>query len=207
VPQLSAGPLGGNLKMARPIARYIRLTEETNALDYLKQAGEHIERTEEDSSAWKWVVLCLHSALYGFAICTVHGTDYDRVTYIAKSGQKKLIGFDEALKRAQDPNWMIQTMMSKPLKITDDQRRSILILKKEFRDKFEHFIPKSWSIEIHGFPQIAMDVLQVIRFLALDTGNYVLFNQTHRRNVRSIVFKAMRTLKNSRLHQESELIK
>ena len=193
--------------MVEPKAQFIRLTEETNALDYLRQAGEHIKRTEEDPTAWKWVVLCLHSALYGFAICTVHGTDYDRVTYQTKSGKKKLIGFDEALKRAQDPQWMTQTVLSKTLILTDDQRRSIMILKKRFRDNFEHFIPKSWSIEIHGFPQIAMDVLQVIKFLALETGNYVLFNQTHRRDVKSIVFNAMRTLKNSQLHKESELIK
>jgi hypothetical protein len=35
---------------------------------------------------------------------------------------------------------------------------------KEFRDEFGHFKPKGWSVEASGFPQIATDVLEVIRF-------------------------------------------
>ncbi|MGD0037258.1 MAG: hypothetical protein ABSC53_08205 [Bacteroidota bacterium] len=188
--------------MIKAEPKYIRFTEETNAIDYLRQSGYHIARTEKDSSAWKWVILCLHGALYGFAICAVRCTDYGRVTYTTKSGDQKLIRFDEALKRAQDTNWMTQTILSKPLQLTDDQRHAIRILKKIFRDNFEHFIPKGWSIEIHGFPQIAMNVLEVINFLALDTGNYVLFDQPLRHEVKSIISEAMNYLSNSQFHKE-----
>ena len=54
------------------------------------------------------------------------------------------------------------------------RRESLIeILTSVFRNNFEHYIPKLWSIEIHGLPRITIDVLDVISFLALETGNYV----------------------------------
>jgi hypothetical protein len=59
--------------------KWIRFTEETNALDYLERAGEFIKQTESNPSAWKWVILALHGALYGFAIAACKHTDYQSV--------------------------------------------------------------------------------------------------------------------------------
>lgn len=46
--------------------KWLRFTAETNALDFLEQAGQFIQQTEPDIVAWKWVSLSLHGALYGF---------------------------------------------------------------------------------------------------------------------------------------------
>ena len=268
--------------------KWLRLTEETNALDYLETAVGFIRETEKNRLAWKWVVLSLHSALYGFAICACQGTDYENVTtktnkgsslfsvgdfidlpaFVAKlrtqqdpiskflwnqfsgptqevlksatstpaeqklalvqaldnilkgvliyepvrfagvalsqetnelksqnpigkdlirlnrllledayplqiakkKGEEKLISFDEALKRCQEPKCMNMLVDSQPLVLSGSQKDSIRRLKKELRNKMEHYVPSGWSIEIHGMPQIAIDVLDVIRFLALETG-------------------------------------
>ncbi|HWR90533.1 MAG TPA: hypothetical protein VN260_09745, partial [Dissulfurispiraceae bacterium] len=77
----------------------MRLTEETNALDYLEKAASFIRETEQNGLAWKWVVLALHGALYGFAICASQGTNYENVTKVTKKGERKLISFDKALQR------------------------------------------------------------------------------------------------------------
>ena len=180
-------------------------SEETNALDYLEQAYHYIYKTEININAWKWVILTLHGASYGFAICALKGTNPDNVTFETKKGEKRLIGFDEALKRCQDPKWMRMTVMSKHLQLSDQQKESIQILKKWFRDNFEHYMPKGWLIEVHVMPQIALDVLEVIRFLALETGNYVHLNEAQKRRIKSIVFQSKRNLKQSQLYKEFKL--
>ena len=68
--------------------QWLRLTEETNALDYLERVVGFIRETEKNRLAWKWVVLSLHSALYGFAICACRGTDYENVTTKTKRAKK-----------------------------------------------------------------------------------------------------------------------
>ncbi|MBW2608304.1 MAG: hypothetical protein JRD05_11785 [Deltaproteobacteria bacterium] len=250
-------------------AKFLRVSEEINALDFLEKAGRFILETENNPLAWKWVTISLHGALYGFAICACKGTNPERVidfkskhnvfhtlgglpAEIEKEGFPKnlkiefnpkkkrivfkgamsndirnmllslsknppyqkaineiylkshrLISFDEAIKRCQDPSRMKMTIMSKPLQLTNEQKESIEILKHMLRNNFEHFIPKAWSIEIHGMPQITIDVLDVIRFLAIETGNYILLNSTKIRKVKSIVFQSKRFLKKSKLYKEA----
>lgn len=252
--------------------KWLRLSVETNALDYLEQAYHYIRQTETTAIAWKWVVLALHGALYGFAICACKGTNPDRVVDFNKkskifekldtlpneikgkgfpedidikydspkkrlvfkgamSGEereslvglsestlykeavnslfmrsRKLISFNKALERCQDPNRMHMTVISRHLHLSDRQKESIRKLKHVFRNNFEHYMPKAWSIEIHGMPQIAIDVLEVIRFLALDTGNYINLTQAQTKRVKSIVFQSKRILKQSLLYKEFKAV-
>ena len=154
--------------------KYLRLSEETNALDYLEKAFYYICQTETNIIVWKWVVLALHDALYGFAICACKVTNPDNVT--SKERGNWLIGFDKALERCQDPN---QPAMSKHLQLSDQQKESIRKL-KHFRDNFEHYMPKRWSIEIHVMPQIAIDVLNVISSL-VRKGIYIHLSQNQKK--------------------------
>lgn len=185
--------------------KWLRLTEETNALDYLEKAECFIRETEKDPLAWKWVVLSLHGALYGFAICACRGTDYENVATKTKKGEYRLISFDKALKLCQDPSRMKMLIHSQPLVLSDSQKTSILRLKKELRNEMEHYVPKAWSIEIHGMPQIAIDVLHVIRFLALESGTYVHLNQAQIKRVKSYVYQGKRYLKKTKLYAEAQL--
>ena len=102
---------------------------------------------------------------------------------------------------------MRMTILSRHLELTESQKESIRILKESFRDNFEHFIPKHWSIEIHGFPQITIDVLDVIKFLAIDTKNYCHLNISQCRRIKSIVFQSKRIVKNSILYKEYKIAK
>jgi hypothetical protein len=185
--------------------KWLRFSEETNALDYLEQAYRYINETEKNINAWKWVILTLHGALYGFAICALKGTNPDNVTFETKEGKKRLIYFDESLKRCQDPKWMKMTVISKHLQLSDQQKESIRILKEWLRNEFEHYIPKGWLIEIHGIPQIVLDVLEVIRFLALETGNYICLSEAQKKKINSLIFQSKRNLKQSQLYKEFKL--
>jgi hypothetical protein len=93
----------------------------------------------------------------------------------------------------------------RPLILTARQKYSIKMLKKSLRNNFEHFKPKGWSIEIHGLPGIAIDILDIIRFLAVETFRYQHLNQSQRRRIKSIIFQSKKRLKKSTLYQEALL--
>ena len=183
--------------------KYLSLSEEKNTLDYLTQSYHYICQAEKSDIAWKWVVITLHGALYGFAICALKGTNPDNVKKIKKGKMRqRLISFDEAISRCQNPKWMKMTVMSKCLQLSTQQRRSIKKLRNYLRNYFEHYIPTEWIIELHGMPQIAIDVLEVIRFLALDSGNHVNLNQSQKIEVKSLVYQGKQKLKGGSLYNE-----
>lgn len=183
--------------------QYLDLDEEANALDYLDKACSSVAEAEVNPLAWKWVVLALHGALYGFAICACKGTDPNNVIRRTKKGKELLISFDEALRLCQDPKWIGMTVTAKPLVLTESQQCSIDLLKNLLRNNFEHYIPRSWAIEVHGMPTIVMDVLDAIQFLALDTGTYVSLEEEQQEKIRTLVGRTKRILLKSRLYQEA----
>jgi hypothetical protein len=181
-----------------PIEKWLRLSGEKNAVDYLEKAAIFIKSASENYNDWKWVIIGLHGALYGFAVAACCGTDSRSV--ITNKG--RLISFWQALKRCQDPKHMKMLIHSKHLILTEEQKESIEILKSEFRNEFEHFKPKGWSIEVHGMPEIAIDVLEVIRFLALETNTYVHLYDEDRDHVEQLIENSITLLKSSELHTE-----
>ena len=183
--------------------KWLRFTAETNTLDYLEFAGQFIQQTKSDIKTWKWVILALHGALYGFAICACRSTSLENIIHRTKKGIEQLITLDEALRICQDRQWMGTLYGGKPLILTERQKDSIDALKKTLRNNFEHFMPKGWSIEVHGLPSISMDILDVIRFLSVETFRYQHLTQTQRRRIKSIIFQSKRYLKKSTLYQEA----
>ena len=67
--------------------KFLRINEETNAIDYLVKADSYIKEAETSDIAWKWVTIALHGALYGFAIAASSGTDSRDVT--EKNGKRR----------------------------------------------------------------------------------------------------------------------
>ena len=181
----------------RPRAKYVRLSEEANALDYLEKAYSALQQVQRRPEEWKWVVVGLHGALYGFAICVLQGTDPALVT---KGDKDYLISFDEALRRCQMPERVTFYTHSKPLTLTDDQKDAIRFL-KSVRNQIEHYVPKAWLIELHSLAISALDALKVVRFLALESGNPRLTSHQYHR-VDICIAKAERLLRASQLYKD-----
>ena len=173
--------------------KWLEFSEEINALDNLEKTYFFVQQTIQDKKAWKWVVLCVYSAMYGFAICALKGTNPDRGIIKTKKGDR-LINFAEAIDRCQKPPCMKMTVISKHLQLNDEQKYSIKKISKEFRNKFVHYIPKSWKIEVSGMPAIIRDCLEVVRFLALDTGNYIHLTKNQQRKVKSLIHQSIKIL-------------
>ncbi len=171
----------------------MRISEESNALDNLQKAYSFIIQTHSDENAWKWVILSIHSALFSFAICALKGTSTINVTIQTKKGER-LISFPEAIEMVQDENRMRMTVMSKHLQLTDDEKRSIDRLHTEFRNELEHYIPKLWVIEVPMLPKMVTHCLDVIRFLAIESGNYDHFSGYQKRKIKSLIFQSKKFL-------------
>jgi hypothetical protein len=99
-----------------------------NAVDYLEKAAIFIKSVSKNLNDWKWIIIGLHGALYGFLVAACCGTDSRSV--ITKNG--RLISFWEALKRCQKPEHMKMLIHSKHLTLTENQQKSIETLKTEF---------------------------------------------------------------------------
>ncbi|SNX60424.1 hypothetical protein SAMN06296273_1891 [Nitrosomonas ureae] len=182
--------------------KYLYFTEEANAIDYLERAGEFISQVMTDENAWKWVMLSLHGALYGFAIAACKGSDYQSVVKISRKGHERLITLDEALEMCKDASWMGTLHGGLPLNLSDSQKDSIKQLKETLRNSFEHYIPGGWSIELHGLPRISIDIIDVIYFLAIETFRYQHLNQKQREKIKFILFQSKGLLQKSPLHLE-----
>ncbi len=188
-------------------AKWMRYDEQTNALDYLEKCYHFIKTVDKERQNWKWVIITLHSAIYGFAISACRGTNSDSVIQRTKRGHERLIDFDEALKRCQDPNWMRVNIDYKYYRLSNQQKESIRILHKVFRNNFEHFTPKSWSIEIHDMPTMILDCFDVVKNLVVysDVGWRLKIGKL--RKAKSIIYNSKKVIKKSLLYKETlELI-
>jgi hypothetical protein len=80
---------------------WFRLDEVDNAIDNLAMAGRLLLLIESERR-WKWALMALHHALYGFAVCAVRGTDSLSVLRDPEDHESHLISIHEALARCKD---------------------------------------------------------------------------------------------------------
>jgi len=195
-------------------SQWLRLTEASNALDSLQRCYDFLGVVDHDEKAWKWVVITLHDALYGFMVCALTGTDPGDVKreVILRNGKtvKRLIDFNTALKRCQKNNPLGIWMRRCPLRFTVQQRLSIKKMQGQFRNAFAHYQPGGWSIELFIMPGMILDVLAVLRFLLIDTQtiyNLQQLSQTERKKLKSLLYQCPRLLKKTRTHRDLEAVK
>ena len=165
-------------KIKPPHERSMTIDEEANTLDYLERAVQFIKETERYKTAWKWVFISLHGAIYGYAVMACRdiirrncqkGSTID--TSLDNNG--RLINFWVAYEACQDENIMSESKSRTPLRVTPEQDESVNSLVKDFRNNFMHFTPGLWGTEIHDFPQITIHVLDVIKFLAIESNKLI----------------------------------
>lgn len=184
-------------------AQWIRFDEQTNALDYLQKCFSFLKTVEQEPQNWKWVIITLHSALYGFAVSACKGMNSDNVITRTKSGHERLIDFDEALKRCQNPTWMRVNINYEEFKFSPNQFKSIRKLHKTLRNNFEHFTPKSWSIELHYLPDMVYDCFEVIRLLIIYSDVSWRLRGVKLKRVKLIIYQSKRIIANSILYKET----
>jgi hypothetical protein len=174
---------------------WLRTDEKVEAIRALQEVHDQLIKIDEQGIlySWKWIVIALHNALQGFMVWALrHGHDRDiiREKIDKKTGKtyRQLYSDYVEKKEAIVPNDLLETFLGfyKKIKSTDlmekrwaggkrfipegTQGRSIKDL-NYWRNRFIHFFPTGLSIEVSGFPQICLDCINIVSFLALDSGH------------------------------------
>lgn len=134
-----------------------------------------------DPYRWKWVIIALHNALQSFLVHAVSGTAlvgamtlkfqrrwheaYERGE-ILRTGER-LATVKELMERARDLKGYTYT---KPLPPNAEQDLVVHRL-GDWRDTFVHYKPGGLTIEVSGFSGICTPCLDIIEFLAFETGH------------------------------------
>ena len=151
---------------------WLRTDEREDAIASLKLYAYTINHCGEDLSYWKWALVSLHSAVQ--AIMAIHLGFGNNLLVMCQEDA------EEWLKAHYDgkpyPSTKMDTFLNLYKKIKRHtvfgyrfapkarQGRSMKCLNL-FRNEFVHFMPKGWSIELSGMPNICLDCLEVIREL------------------------------------------
>jgi hypothetical protein len=165
--------------------KWLHLDELENAIDNLEMVSFFL-KIIKDERKWKWAIIAIHQALYGFAICTSTPTDSSFALRDPQDNESHLISIWKALDRAKSEEWK-KLSISVPLVTSLEEDQAIGKLVKDFRNEFEHFRPKSWSIEVSGMPDIFKHVLRVIRHLALESNSVTYVDEDLERRARSAI--------------------
>ncbi|MBN4080786.1 hypothetical protein JYT44_00335 [Caldithrix abyssi] len=159
-----------------------RTDEYNEAASALEMLSESSSKVFDDVYHWKWIVIFLHSALQSFMVLALKGGSglnvlKDEIAekwleayHEGKPFPKKFLDNFPGLYEKIKSEMMKRNVDSKQFVPVGDEDQSVEDL-NWFRNKFTHFIPSLWSIDVSGLPEICMDCLNVIRFLGWECGN------------------------------------
>ncbi len=183
---------------------WLKTNEHEEAVSALEMAAEFSGRIQEQVDSWRWVVLALHNSLQGFMVLALRGTDGLRplrddiakkwLAAHRKKGEypvEKLDSFLNLYKKIKSKK-MLFYGHSKRFVPNGHQTQHVKEL-NSLRNEFIHFLPKSWALELSGLPEICLDCMGVIEFLAFDCGNVHFYEDERRRRTE----KALRTARSS----------
>ena len=191
---------------------YLEIDNKENAIDSLLRAEEHISKAEKCAGPvqgdgtcrsafhWKWVIICLQNSLYTFALTAAAGTNPGNVQR-RKGGVVDLV---TALKLCIEVKHFYYSL---PVEFTRNQKNSMLWLHSHFRNGFEHFRPNNiWGIDLRGMPNICIDVLDVIKLLALDSrnisyGSTAYSRREKERKIKACINMSVEILRSSALYE------
>ena len=150
---------------------WLQTDEKEDLITSLVMLELALDQTAKDIAAWKWAVIATHSALQSAIAC--HFTSLGNHFLVAKQDDA------EAWLKSHEngtsyPEMMMESFLNLYYKLKYNeilgfkfvphgtQGRSVKMI-NIFRNKFVHFLPKDWSIEVSGLPNMCKDCLNVIQ--------------------------------------------
>lgn len=85
---------------------------------------------------------------------------------------------------------MLCFVHSKKFQGSEDHDRSVKKL-NELRNEFIHFVPKGWSLDLVGLPDICLRSLEVVNFLGWESGNVTWYEESQGLRAKSALAGAM----------------
>jgi len=155
---------------------WMRTDERKEGIESLHKTYQFILEIHEDNYSWKWAIISLHNSAQAFMVLSLKGTAnfniikepekfFDAIQNGKKCPRQYLLNFCKLYKNVKS-----QKKMGKNYPGSKESDCAMEIL-NEIRNNFIHFIPCNWSIELLMLPGIFKQVLSVIEFLILESGN------------------------------------
>lgn len=160
---------------------WLETDSETEGVLALEMTVEQLSKALDDPYRWKWAIIALHNSLQAFLVHATSGSDklgaatesYRRRWYEAyergefTEAKERLATVGELMQRARKLKGYVYTRSLPP---NEEQDRAAARL-GNWRDTFIHFKPMGLTIEISGFPDICRPCIDVIEFLAFESGH------------------------------------
>ena len=142
-------------------ARFDEIENVLASLDLLVILCPVVNR-RRSRSLWKWIIMGAQDAVQGALVCAVADTAGTSVL-TEKSGRKMLDWLEDTSKEYPGEFMAdFKTLLkSTKIKLSPQDDKDITRL-HGFRNRFAHFTPKSWSIELAGLPRILGTALRVV---------------------------------------------
>ena len=151
---------------------WFRTDEREDAIASLKLYIDAVSKINSDIVYWKWVVIALHSAVqsvmafhlgFGNDLLVMSQEDAEAWLEAHESGdtypETKMDAFLNLYKKIKK-----HEILGFKFVPAGQQGNSIKRL-NWFRNEFVHFMPKGWSIEMSGMPEICLDCLNITKCL------------------------------------------
>ena len=175
------------------------------SLQMMSEQLDHLAKTG-NKHYWTWIIIGLHTALNGFMVLALRGTNDLNVlpekcakqwltAYDSNSGkypEKRLDSFLNLYNKIKSEKMNLYT--NSKLFIPKATQDSSVEKLNSLRNDFIHFIPKVWLIEPSYFIQIVYDCLDIISFLAFDCGNVMWQEEDLETQTRELIEKAKKSV-------------
>ena len=180
----------------------LTLSDKGNAIDYLTMAVRALAELRDNPYAWKWVIISLYGAVYGFAVSAAASSDGGtNVGFKFKEGQgsttiKKgqLYSIGKVIQICEDKKQMGRYTCSAPIDLSKKQKDALIRLKKE-RDQMVHFPPKHLQFTCAN-GDLVIRCLEVVKAIALETRTVRWDSVDERENVAALCEAGMALARN-----------
>ena len=183
----------------RPEGQWIETDAALEAVLGLEMVSEQLTKVSINHYYWKWVILALHNSLQGFMVLALRG--HNNLNILTKEcAEEWLAAYKQG--RPRDPNPKLANFLDLYKRIKSDRMQLYINSKKfkpkqtqnwsvkklnSFRNEFIHFTLTIWSLEIGGLPQIVKDCINIISFLAFESGNVIWHDTTLEHRTRELI--------------------
>jgi hypothetical protein len=148
--------------MARDYVTYDEIEDVLASTDLLALVTLHLRKKP---AFWKWAIVAAQNGLQGAIVCALH--DGVGVSVLNDKSARAVLAWHDLRNGDYPPErladfWVLferfcRQNPSAQEKVTRLQIRDIHKLHRHFRNNFQHFTPKSWSIQKAGLPRIVGD--------------------------------------------------
>jgi len=164
------------------LENWLRTDEREESVSALAMMRDSTANVVEDIYQWKWVIIAAHNALQGFMVLALRNGNNLTVMPEKLAGkwleayraekplpEERLDSFPNLYKKikSKDMEFLVSSKRFQSLEAHDRAVDKMIYL----RNDFIHFVPRGWSIEVSGLPEICQRIIEIIRFLGWESSN------------------------------------